>query len=164
MVLIDSYNAIIKNEYWRIVSLIEKKLRKKHYIYFVSDGKYIKIGKTSEGIKKRTTGNQTGNPNILVPLVICPFDATIDMNDCESKIHSFLHNYKTPANNEWYLLPEYMVYRDFYAPFSILDRIYIIDFIDGKYRSNNGYTINEYNETELLGRLLNPRVRKIYKQ
>ena len=66
------------------------------YVYFLSDGKYCKIGHTID-IEKRIKSLQTGNSTELTILKIVP---TIDYVNVEKQFHDIFSRYL--INGEWY--------------------------------------------------------------
>ena len=72
--------------------------KKKCGIYFISDGKFLKIGQ-AEDIEKRQAGLQTGNPN---PLILVAYIECLKkfLNTLEKKAHISFQKYH--YNNEWF--------------------------------------------------------------
>ena len=72
----------------------------KGLIYFVTDGRAVKIGKT-DNLECRLTSIQTGNPYPIV--LLCNIESN-DLAGYESCIHSFFDEYRIAS--EWFdLLP-----------------------------------------------------------
>lgn len=68
---------------------------KKNKVYFITDGKYIKIGFTMKDIESRVSQLQTGNPNKLKLLFYV---------DSDKSFEKFLHKHfaKHKVLNEWF--------------------------------------------------------------
>lgn len=76
-------------------------------VYFITDGIYIKIGKSKKPLK-RIKNLQTSNPKTLKFLYL------FDCKDIyEKKLHECLKPYKTISNNEWFDLREIDLYEIF---------------------------------------------------
>ncbi len=141
--IINSYDYLASKKYEVYKCLEDFSCNNKiSFLYFISNGVYIKIGYSSN-VLKRIYNMQTGNPNTLIPLAIIPYSKK-KIRGLEEKYHLFFNNKKTDANNEWFSLTEDDIY-------SIRNNvIYLIDFFDGTYRFLNGYTGITYDSEQLL--------------
>ena len=73
--------------------------KSKWRVYFITDGNYVKIGKTNN-LKNRLSGIQTGNPNELKVLFTVPCKSETVSYDIETRLHNIYHDYH--MNGEWY--------------------------------------------------------------
>lgn len=65
-------------------------------VYFITDGNFIKIGKSKNPLK-RIRALQTSNPKPL------RFIYVFDIHDSyEKRLHKLFKRYKTKSNNEWF--------------------------------------------------------------
>ena len=78
----------------------KKEKKVKCGIYFISDGYFIKIGK-SEDIDDRLPGLSTGNPNTLILVAWIPCHLGM-LHTLERKVHNYFKNYHHAR--EWFKL------------------------------------------------------------
>ena len=73
------------------------------YVYFVTDGSFVKIGKTKSSLQQRIDALQTGNPNKLVVLQAL---RVRNPDFCELHIHELFNEHR--IGGEWFdLLPTF---------------------------------------------------------
>lgn len=96
----------------------------KKILYYISDGSNIKIGNTNN-IIQRINSLQTGNANILIPMLIGIGDA-YSVELIESHCHQIYNQYITSAKNEWFAIPEEQIYEIDSLMKYYLDNIYNI--------------------------------------
>ena len=71
----------------------------KAFVYFVSDGEYIKIGKATSP-RNRLNGIQTGNPRKVEIIAMIPCESDRSAHDLERKLHWYYQEYR--AAGEWF--------------------------------------------------------------
>ena len=69
------------------------------HVYFISDGQYVKVGKTRGAVDQRIKGLQTGNVRALVLLATINAQYWIIRN-LEPELHDWLSDFK--VRNEWF--------------------------------------------------------------
>lgn len=71
----------------------------KAFVYFMSDGEYIKIGKATSP-RNRLNGIQTGNPRKVEIIAMIPCESDKRAHDLERKLHWYYQEYR--AAGEWF--------------------------------------------------------------
>lgn len=71
------------------------------YVYFITDGKYVKIGRTTN-IDKRFQQLQTSHAQPLRLLSLVPFNDVMDMGIVECMLHRALKNAGYHVKGEWF--------------------------------------------------------------
>lgn len=99
-VLQSIYNPKIVYEKYK--HYIERK-NPEAYVYFITDGHYIKIGKAQDPLK-RLCGIQTGNPNKCELLYLIPVKCSSWASELESYLHGKYSQYQKCG--EWFDLME----------------------------------------------------------
>lgn len=61
---------------------------KPSFVYFVTDGEYVKIGKTDNDVQSRIAALQTGNPKRIFPLIQLPLSYASASQNLESYFHN----------------------------------------------------------------------------
>jgi len=77
----------------------------KSFVYFISDGEYVKIGK-ADSIEKRLRSLKTGNPRELKVLARIPFSTAEKAHEAEQTLHfsySMFH-----VSGEWFNILNYI--------------------------------------------------------
>ena len=69
------------------------------YCYFVSDGNFVKIGK-SQSPSERLINLQTGNCNHLYLIYVLPCKTDYDADLCETELHEIYREYHVVG--EWF--------------------------------------------------------------
>lgn len=75
----------------------------KDCVYFISDGDFVKIGKTND-IKKRIKTLKTANPRELKIICLINCKNSLESNILESKIHKYFE--KKNVSWEWYRIEQ----------------------------------------------------------
>lgn len=97
--------AVMKKEAARLVDsnwdmIKPKRINKRHYLYAISDGEYIKIGMSSS-IKKRIRTLQTGSARPLKQVWQCyAGEDDKEARGCEKKLHRAIKRYA--VSGEWF--------------------------------------------------------------
>lgn len=90
------YNPkIVTNKFRHFIDRNEPKA----FVYFITDGNYIKIGKAQDPLK-RLAGIQTGNPNKCDILYLVPCKAASMATQIESYLHKTYEKYRLCG--EWF--------------------------------------------------------------
>lgn len=111
------------------------------FLYFLTDGEYIKIGYTTQDVKYRVDDLQTGNPKVLSILRVVEMPYLI-VQDCETCLHNMFYEHN--VLNEWYDL----CVMNIIDQMSDTDIIMLCDKIDpiGKSKEYRILTKQEYEE------------------
>ena len=75
----------------------------KAFVYFISDGRFIKIGRTKD-VFKRFCQIKNGNPNGIKLIGLIPFETVEESIEAENEIHQDYFTQK--VSGEWYYISE----------------------------------------------------------
>ena len=99
----DPENRVIWNANWMYQWLMDKNYfaesNPKAFVYFISDGEYVKIGKRDHQ-SNRLNDLQTGNPRQLTTLFEIPLISGKAANATEKHLHKAFGGYR--KNGEWF--------------------------------------------------------------
>ena len=172
----ELYKTIVENDYSTILDFIPRNNRNMlSYVYCLYDSEYFKIGITSGNLKNRISQLQTGNPRTIIPIMCSEYPQNRrDIRDLEQYIHGEINENKRVIHNricgdiaksvksEWFSIPE----EDILSRHSILNianPVYIIDFFDGDYRFNKGYTDSRFDVARLNDNIKDAKIRNLYR-
>lgn len=85
------------------------------FVYFVTDGEFVKIG-VAEDPDKRIAGIQTGNPRKLEFLALIPCESKKMAHRVEYTLHQIYRRFK--KNGEWYSIHGYIQEESFRTLFN----------------------------------------------
>lgn len=129
----------------------------KSFVYFITDGKFIKIG-VAKDVLKRMSALQTSNPKKLKLVCVIPCKSENDAHKLEKKLHSCYARFRT--NGEWFSIVDYIdvnLFSDYWNPSE-----YFPDFDKKEPRFLNVETIG-WPDDEVLKKLacaLLPEIKK----
>lgn len=101
----DIMTRLISRKY-QSFSFCEKDVQLKramNCVYFISDGRYIKIGKANF-LDKRLSSLQTSNARELIPLCVCMFKNAQEVERYENRFHNYFS--RKNIRGEWFDISE----------------------------------------------------------
>ncbi len=129
----------------------------KSFVYFITDGMFIKIGVAKDVIKRLST-IQTSSPRKLKLVCVIPCDTEENAYSLERKLHSCYARFRT--NGEWFSIVDYIdinAFSDYWTPSA-----YFPDFDKQEPRFLNVKTFGEPDDKVLskLARAIMPEIKK----